>query len=150
MCVHNDIVRATDAGFVSILVLLDLSAAFDTVDHGILMNVLREWFGIEHHELEWFESYHTDRTQIFKTPTSVSSPVKLTCSVPQGSRIGPQEYSIYTENIVGIINNCTINHYLYADDSQLLAHMSLEAISNYRHQLEICVERLRERDWCSS
>ena len=41
--------------FVSISVLLDLSAAFDTVDHGILMNVLRERFGIEHHELEWFE-----------------------------------------------------------------------------------------------
>ena len=82
MCVHNDIVRATDAGFVSIFVLLNLSAAFDTVDHGILMNVLRERFGIEQREQEWFESYHTDRTQIFKTPTSASSTVKLACSVP--------------------------------------------------------------------
>ena len=125
-----------------------LKAAFDTVDHGILMNVLRERFGIEHHEIEWFESYHTDRTQIFKTPTSTSSPVKLTCSVPHGSRIGPQEFSIYTENIVGVINNFIINHHLYADDLQLLAHMSLEAVSNYWLQLEICVGRLR--DWCSS
>ena len=54
---HNDIVRAIDAGDVSDLVLLDLRAAFDTVDHGVLLDVLNLRFGIEDRALAWFRSY---------------------------------------------------------------------------------------------
>ena len=118
--VHNDIVRATDAGLVSVLVLLDLSAAFDTVDHSVLLDVLTERFGVEKRELEWFRSYHTGRTQTFKTPSGSSGPVTLTCSVPQGSVIGPKEFIIYTEDIDETIDRFIINHHLYADDSNCL------------------------------
>ena len=90
--VHNDIVRSTDAGFVSALVLLDLSAAFNTVDQGILLEVLTELFGVENLELDWFRSYHTGRTQTFTTASGSSAPVALSCSVPQGSVIGPKEF----------------------------------------------------------
>ena len=86
--VHNDIiVRSTDARFVSALalVLLVLSAAFATVDHGILLEVLNERFGVENLEFDWFRSYHTGRTQTFTTPSGSSAPVALTCSVPHGS-----------------------------------------------------------------
>ena len=58
--VHNDIVCAIDHGFVSALVLLDLSAAFDTVNHEVLMYILKDRFSIEHHELDWFRSYHSE------------------------------------------------------------------------------------------
>ena len=97
--VYNDIVRSTDAGFVSALVLLDLSAAFDIVDHGILLEVLTERFGVENLELDRFRYYHTGSTQTFTTPSGSSAPVALTCSVPQVSVIGPKEYIMYTENI---------------------------------------------------
>ena len=59
---HNDIVREIDAGDVSALVLLDLSAAFDTVDHGVLLDVLNLRFGIENRVLAWFRSYLSNRT----------------------------------------------------------------------------------------
>ena len=115
--VHNDIVRATDAGLVSALVLLDHSA-FDTVNHELLIDVLRVRFGIEEHELEWFRSYHIGRSQIFKTTDSSSVPVSLTCSVPQGSRIGPHEFTVYTEDMADTIDSFHICHHFYADDSQ--------------------------------
>ena len=54
-----------DAGFVTALVLLDFRAAFHTVDHGIMLEVLTERFGVENLALDWFPSYHTGRTQTF-------------------------------------------------------------------------------------
>ena len=80
---EGDIVRSTDAGFVSALVLLDLSEAFDTVDHGILLDVLTERFDVENLQLDWFRSYHNGCTQTFITPNGSLTPVALTCSVPQ-------------------------------------------------------------------
>ena len=97
--VHNAIVRATDEGLVSALVLLDLGSAFDTVDHEILIDILRDRFGVEQHELEWFRSYHTVRSPTFKTPNNSSGPVSLTCGVPQESWIGTQEFTVYTEDM---------------------------------------------------
>ena len=85
ICVHNDIVRATDAGLVSALVLLNLSSAFDTVDHEILIDVLRDRFGIEQHGLECFRSNHTRRSQTFKTPDNSSGPVGLMCKLEDRS-----------------------------------------------------------------
>ena len=146
--VHNDIVRSTDAGFVSALVLLDLSAAFDTVDHGILLEVLSERFCVENLELDVYRSYHTGRTQTFTPPSGSSAPIALTCSVPQRSVIGPKEFIMYTEDIKETIDQFIINHHLYADDSHLLAHMKINALTEPRRRLETCVERLR--DWCSS
>ena len=88
--VHNDIVRAIDAGEVSLLVLLDLSAAFDTVDHGILLEVLQDRFGVQDRALNWFKSYLSNCTQSFCVESKMSDPVSLTCSVSQGSVISPK------------------------------------------------------------
>ena len=82
--VHNDVVRSTDAGFVSALVLLDLSAAFDTINHAILLEVLTERFGFENLELDWFHSYHTDARRLSQLQAAARASVALTCIVPQG------------------------------------------------------------------
>ena len=86
--VRNNIVRATDSGQVSALVLIDLSAAFDTVDHGTLLEVLSLRFGITGSVLEWFKSYLTGRTQTVTTSSDTSAAVPLVCNVLQGSVVG--------------------------------------------------------------
>ena len=142
------IVRSTDAGFASAFVLLDLSAAFDTIDHAILLKVLTERFEVENLELDWFSSYHTGRMQTLTSPSGSSAPVALTCSVPQGLVIGPKEFIMCTEDIKETVDQFIINHHLYVDDSQLVAHMKINAVMEHRRRLETCVESLR--DWCST
>ena len=99
LIVHNDIERATDSGLVSALVLLDLSAAFDTVDHCILLYVLSSWFDVIDRAYVWFSSYLTGKTQVISTNTSTSEAVALTCGVLQGSCVGPQQFTAYTEDV---------------------------------------------------
>ena len=98
--------------------------------------------------LDWFQSYHTGCTQTFTTPSGSSIPVAFTCSVPQGSVISPKEFIMYTENIKKTIDRFIINHHLWADDSQLLAHMQINAVTEHCPRLGKCVESLQ--DWCSS
>ena len=80
-------------------------------------DVLRDRFGIEQHELEWFRSYHTERSQTFKTPDNSSGLVSLMRSVPQGSRISPLEFVVNREDMADKINSFNINHHFYADNS---------------------------------
>ena len=81
----------------SALVLLDLRAAFDTVDHNILIDVLWKRFGVQQHERNLFQSYHSGRSQTFIVSDDKFGPVALTCSVPQWSVIDPNEFVAYTE-----------------------------------------------------
>ena len=90
LSVHNDLVRSIDNGKVSLLVLLDLSAAFDTVDHQLLLSVLANRFSVDSNALSWFESYLTDRTQTFTYKGEQTSSFPVDCSVPQGSVLGPR------------------------------------------------------------
>ena len=112
--VCNDIVRATDAGQVSML--LDLSAAFDTVDHRILMDVLSSRFGANIHVLEWFHSYLSGRRQIVITPTDISNAAALIHGVPQGQ-------VTYTEDVEDLIETFSVKNHIYADRTQLLVRM---------------------------
>uniref|UniRef100_A0A8C2DZ60 Reverse transcriptase domain-containing protein n=1 Tax=Cyprinus carpio TaxID=7962 RepID=A0A8C2DZ60_CYPCA len=93
--VVNDLLLASDSGALSILILLDLSSAFDTFDHMLLLNRLETIFGVSGTALEWFRSYFTGRTQ-FVFMDSFRSDVDPVCTgVPQGSVLGPLLFSIY-------------------------------------------------------
>jgi len=85
LIVHNDIVRVVDRGDLVPLVLLDLSAAFDTVDHGCLLSVLERRCCVDGDVLEWFKSYLFDRSQTYISGEDSYGPVSVSCSVPQGS-----------------------------------------------------------------
>ena len=102
---HNFFVRAIDSGDVCALVLLDLSSAFDTVDHETLMQVLQRRFGVEGPALTWFGSYLCDRTQAFCHNTQRSGPYRVDCNVSQGSVLGPKEFIAYTEELAELIDN---------------------------------------------
>ncbi|CAB4041365.1 Hypothetical predicted protein, partial [Paramuricea clavata] len=83
--VQNDILKVIDNNKCVILLLLDLSAAFDTVDHDILLNRLQSNFGIKGKAQAWFRSYLTDRTHFVKIDGNSSSVHPVSYGVPQGS-----------------------------------------------------------------
>jgi len=99
MCVHNDLVRAVDNKEVTALVLLDLSSAFDTADHSTLLNVFHRRFGVQESVMDWFTSYLSDRTQTFRLNGEMSSLIPLTCSIPQGSVLGPILSISHTDDV---------------------------------------------------
>jgi len=111
--VHNDIVRAIDNGQLTVMLFLDLSSAFDTVDHDIILSILHRRFSIDGAEPNWFHLYLTDRSQTFSVVDSKSDPHSVSCSVPQGSVHGPVELVAYTEDVVDLFDRHKVNHHLY-------------------------------------
>ena len=101
--VHNDILCSLDQNKSVILLLLDLSAAFDTVDHAILISRLSNRFGVKGTALAWFKSYLTSRQQFVKVEEGMSSKGPLLRWVPQGCVLGLLLYLVYTAPIAEII-----------------------------------------------
>ena len=103
--VHNDIVSAIDNQSYIILLLLDLSAAFHTVDHKILLQRLSCRFGIDGKALRWFDSYLENRKQVVNVKGTTSCSKDLRCGVPQGSVLGPILYVLYTSPLGDIVRS---------------------------------------------
>ena len=122
--IHNDIVDNMDNGKVTALTLLDLSAAFDTIDHSILLQRLHRYFGISGPALRWFKSFLSDRYQSINISGTLSSPQHLPSGVPQGSVLGPVLFSLYTTSLSQVIANRNLSHHLYADDTQVYISLS--------------------------
>lgn len=93
--VFNDLLLITDTGDSAILMLLDLTAAFDTIDHNILISRLDHCVGIKGIALEWFRSYLSDRKFSVCLGDFVSQMAPFPCGVPQGSILGPMLFSLY-------------------------------------------------------
>ena len=106
--VHNDIVNTVDQKKGVFLVLFDLLAAFDTVDHDILLDFLRDHVGLDGSVLDLFRSYLSGRTQCVSVAGVLSEVSELMFDVPQGSDLGPIEFCIYTIPLGAIIQHCKI------------------------------------------
>ncbi|XP_033104513.1 uncharacterized protein LOC117107087 [Anneissia japonica] len=128
-----------DEGKLTALVLLDMSAAFDTVDHSILLARLSKYIGVKGRALEWCRSYLSHRPQHVCVGEAVSEPVFLNHPVPQGSVLGPQWFTIYIYPIRDIISRYNLSYHVYADDTQIYlsfkptisqSHISLESLEN--------------------
>ena len=133
---QNYILRAVDDNKSVILLLLDLSAAFDTVDHSILLSRLSHRFGVRGNALAWFESYLTSRKQFVQVEDCKSSQ-------PQGSVLGPLLYLLYTSPIADIIKLHNLQYNLYADDTQLYISFKTSDCSadlaQAKSSVELCV-----------
>jgi hypothetical protein len=117
--IQNDILCAIDKQKVTALVLLDLSAAFDTIDHSILLHRLENWFGVSGVALELLSSYLIGRTQSVSINGHCSAAEPLATGVPQGSVLGPLLFTMYTTPIAHLIQATPFSYHLYADDTQI-------------------------------
>ena len=119
--VMSDICSAIDKGHVALLSLLDVSAAFDTVDHAILLERLSTSCGLAGPACSWIGSFITGRTQSVHLAGTRSPWADVRYGIPQGSVLGPVLYVLYTADIAKIIESLGFQVHLYADDVQLYA-----------------------------
>ena len=148
--VQNDLLSAMNQGKLSLLVLLDLSAAFDTVDHKILLQCLSTQYGICGIALKWFCSYLTSRSSYVSVDGARSDSSPLKYGVPQGSVLGPQLFCMYTAAVSRIITSHGLHYHRYADDTQIYCTVdpTQAAVDSALQCLESCLTDLRK--WLSS
>ena len=125
-----------------ILILLDLSAAFDTIDHDILIHRLRCRFKIDGNVIKWISSYLRGRTARVCVGSVVSEAQSLDCGVRQGSVLGPVLFSLYTAPL-GTITKHGLDSMCYAGDSQLYI-ITCSRDSAPIAKIEYCIEELRQ------
>ena len=139
----NDMLLAMDSKQCVLLVLLDLSAAFDTVNHSVLLESLEEDFGINGAVLSWMDSYLTDRTQSVTVNGILSDPQPLAVGLPQGSIVGPGEFPTYTAPLFGIARDHGVSIHMYADDTQLYLPFNPKDYDNAKAAMESCLSDMR-------
>ncbi len=115
--VFNDIYTTTDAG--DSVILLDLSAAFDTVDHTLLLSRLQSHVGIKGSVLNWFKSFLSERHFSVRIGNCTSSAAPLISGIPQGSILSPSLFSLYLLPLGSILRKFGVSFHFYADDSQI-------------------------------
>ena len=145
--VKDNIQLHIDNGEVVLVVLLDLSAAFDTIDHNILLNRLEKRYGIQGDALKWFTSYLSDRSQAVNINSAISDKVPLKHGVPQGSILGPILFNSYIAPLSNIAKMHGIEDEKFADDEQMALafrtshlHTQINAVI----KMENCIEDIRK------
>ena len=145
--VQNDILINMDNGEVTLLFMLDMSAAFDNIDHNILIDILMNDFGVVDNALRWFRSYLANRRQHVVIDRCISSEFVAATGVPQGSCLGPVLFLLYVSGLFEIISKHLPCYHAFADDTQLYLSFKLQN-SLYQESavkaiMEDCIDDLR-------
>ena len=143
----NDVLFSLDNGNISSVTFRDLSAAFDTIDHNILLNCLEHVFGIHSAALQWF-SYLTNRTQTVSINNLKSDPAPVLYGVPQGSVLRPVLFVLYTTTLSDVIERHSIHHHSFADDMQLRNSAPPHHVSELVQSMQECIHDVKV--WMSS
>ena len=131
------------------LLLLDLSAAFNIIDHTTLVSCLKDWFSVAGSALDWFKSYLTDHLQSIKIGWSLSESWRLLFSIPQGSVLGPLLFSLYTAPLSHLIGRHKgVKFHFYANDTKLYTNLSHKNPIAAFDQLNRCLQDVKE--WLST
>ncbi len=134
-----------DKGEIPLNIYLDLSKAFDTLDHSILISKLK-YYRIKHKELEFFKSYLTNRKQFVDIDGTSSTLLNITTGVPQGSVLGPLLFIIYINDLSRASN--MFKPIIYAGDSTLTSILStFDTNSNNNNSDHINSELIKISDW---
>ena len=145
--VYSDLADAVDRGEVTLLGLLDLSSAFDTVDYDILLHRLKLTHGISGGALAWIQSYLTGRVKTVVVDGVESTPKLLVRGVPQGSVLGPLLFVLYTADIPNF-KSFDLSSHVYADDTQIYFYSTPDRALEIASKVGVCFTAVK--DWMSS
>ena len=134
---------ARDRGENVILLLLDVSAAFDTICHEKLFEIMKLRFGISGRVLEWFKSYMSNRRQKVKVENENSDEIGMSMGIPQGSKAGPIIFSMYLRSLYDLLESLDVNFHGYADDNQI--YFSFENVEEANARLSVLLQKVQ--DW---
>ena len=139
-CAH----RTIDRGEATMLIALDISAAFDMVAHSTLLHRLSYSFGTDDVALRWIKSYLSKRSQFVRIGTLSSKPTVCDCRVSRGSVLGPILFTVYTSPVAKVADAYGVEQQHYADDTQLYIAMCMMSSANAIIQLQNCVTALHQ------
>ena len=148
MKIVSDTLAAAEKGEVSLLGMLDMSAAFDTVDNDILLKRLHTAFGICGTALFWISCCVCQRTQTIAVNGKMPEMSLVTCGVPQGSVLGPILFLLYMADVARIFEMHEINLHSYADDSELYLYAQVDEIVLTLPRMALCIDAIDR--WMSS
>ena len=128
--------RTLDQNDSCLLILLDLSTAFDTVKHDNLISLLENRMGISGTVLSWFSSFLHNRFQKVHFNHSLSNPTWIPLGVPQGSSLSPTLFNLFLEPLTNIFNISEVSYHMYADDTQL--YMKISSPEDITISMSLC------------
>ena len=141
--VYTDLLDGIDSGKICYLNLLDLSAAFDTIDHDILIDRLHTSFGISGIVLKWIRSYLTDRTYCVKVGQYTSDSDTSRFGVPQGSVLGPFLFTLYTYPLSQFLTRSNLSFQGYSDDNQLYRSFFVDELASNMTNIELHISQVQ-------
>lgn len=119
LMVMNDLLICRDKGTDTVLLMLDISSAFDTLSHDILLDILKNYLHIDNIVLSWFKSYLSNRFQHVQVKSAKSDMLSNKFGVPQGSILGPILFTIYMIPVYKMLDDKGLTFHSYADDTQI-------------------------------
>ena len=143
MRVFNDIASSIGKGNGNLLVLLDLSSAFDTIDCLIMFDILKMYLGFDGNALKLIMSYFSDLTQRIQIDGILSEFASIVCGVPQGSVLGPLKFCRYMLPLSAILRFHKIDYHVYADDTQIYVSFKCDDLSQALDKINICISGIR-------
>ena len=142
--IYNDITLSLDRNECVLLIALDLSAAFDTIDHPLLLARLTHRFGVTGRCLHWIKSYIEGRELRVAIDGTLSDSKDLRFGVPQGSVLGPKLFTMYLIPLGDIARNHGVRFHAYADDCQLYIAFSRETVPTIKSKMENLLVEIKQ------